>query len=98
MAGYNALFDSLDNFAANIGPKINIPTLIFIDEKDEIVSHYRLQRMVQDKNLDQWQFYIVQKQSRQRPARIHHLIIDAPSTGKAVWKDMMAAMVDHLYH
>jgi alpha-beta hydrolase superfamily lysophospholipase len=98
MAGYNALFDSLNNFAANIGPKINVPTLIFIDEKDEIVCHYRLQQMVRDENLDQWQFYIVQKQSSQRPARIHHLIIDEPSTGEAIWRKMMAAMVNHLYH
>ena len=97
MAGYNALFDSLNNITANIGPKINVPTLIFIDEKDEIVSYYRLQRMVQDENLDQWLFYIVQKQSSQRPARIHHLIIDEPSTGEEVWKDMMEAMVDHLH-
>jgi alpha-beta hydrolase superfamily lysophospholipase len=26
MAGYNALFDSLNNVAGNIGPKINVPT------------------------------------------------------------------------
>jgi esterase/lipase len=98
MAGYNALFDSLNNLAGDIGPEINVPTLIFIDEKDEIVSFYRLQRMVQDENLDQWQFYIVQKQSSRKPARIHHLIIDEPSTGEAVWRKMMEAMVNHLYH
>jgi hypothetical protein len=70
---------------------------VFIDPEDEIVSYRRLRQMVQDENLDQWQFYIVKKQSSQRPARIHHLIIDEPSTGEAVWKDMIEAMVNHLY-
>jgi alpha-beta hydrolase superfamily lysophospholipase len=98
MAGYNALFDSLNNVAGNIGPKINVPTLVFIDPEDEIVSYSRQKQMVQDNNLDQWQFYIVQKGGTEEPAKIHHLIIDAPSTGESVWRKMMEAMVNHLYH
>ena len=98
MAGYNALFDSLNNVAGNIGPQINVPTLVFIDPEDEIVSYSRLKQMVQAENLDQWEFYIVQKENTEGPAKIHHLIIDAPSTGAEVWRKMMAAMVNHLYH
>ncbi len=98
MAGYNALFDSLKNFAGNAGPSLNVPTLVFIDQKDEIVSYRRLKQMVQDENLDQWQIYIVHKESTGEPAKIHHLIIDAPSTGENVWKDMMQAMVAHLHN
>ena len=96
MAGYNALFDSLKNFAGHVGPSVNVPTLVFIDQKDEMVSYRRLKQMVQDENLDQWQIYIVHKESSGEPAKIHHLIIDAPSTGEYVWKDMMQAMVSHL--
>ena len=96
MAGYNALFASQKNFTVNTGPSVNVPTLVFIDKNDEIVSYRRLKRMVQDENLDQWQFYIVQKDSTAEPAKIHHLIIDAPSTGENVWQDMMQAMVSHL--
>ena len=98
MAAYNALFDALKNFSANTGPKINVPTLVFIDINDEIVSYCRLKQMAQDENLDQWRFYIVQKESNEKPAKIHHLIIDAPSTGEHVWKDMMKAMVSHLHN
>ena len=98
MAGYNALFESLNSFARNAGPGANVPTLVFIDKKDEIVSYRRLQQMVQDKNLDQWQFYIVQKEGTAEPAKIHHLIIDVPSTGENVWRKMMEAMVIHLYN
>ena len=96
MAGYNALFDSLKNFAGHAGPRVNVPTLVFIDQRDEIVSYRRLKQMVQDENLDQWQIYIVHKESSGELAKIHHLIIDAPSTGENVWKNMMRAMVSHL--
>jgi len=96
MAGYNALFESLNSFARNAGPGVNVPTLVFIDPEDEIVSYNRLKQMVQAENLDQWEFYIVQKENTEGPAKIHHLIIDAPSTGEGVWKDMMQAMVNHL--
>jgi len=96
MAGYNALFESLNSVEANLGPKANVPTLVFIDKKDEMVSFSRLKKMVAEQKLNQWQFYIVQKKSSAGPAKIHHLIIDAPSTGENVWMDMMAAMVHHL--
>ena len=96
MAGYNALFESLNSFARNAGPGVNVPTLVFIDPEDEIVSYNRLKQIVQAENLDQWEFYIVQKENTEGPAKIHHLIIDEPSTGEGVWKDMMQAMVNHL--
>jgi esterase/lipase len=98
MAGYNALFDSLNSVTENIGPRVNVPTLVFVDRKDEIVSYRRLKMMVQDEGLDQWQFYLVHKESSVEPGRIHHLIIDEPSTGEKVWLDMMAAMVSHLHN
>ena len=96
MAGYNALFESLNSFAENAGPGVNLPTLVFIDPEDEIVSYYRLKQMVQDESLDQWEFYMVQKENTEGPAKIHHLIIDAPSTGENVWMNMMQAMDNHL--
>ena len=97
MAGYNALFESLKSVEANLGPKANIPTLVFIDKKDEMVSFSRLKNMVVEQKLDRWQFYIVQKESSKGPAKIHHLIIDEASTGEDVWREMMEAMVIHLY-
>lgn len=98
MAAYNALFNSLKNFSGHTGPKINVPTLVFIDKNDEIVSFCRLKQMVKNENFDQWQFYIVKKESTKEPAKIHHVIIDEPSTGEDVWKDMMRAMVNHLHN
>jgi esterase/lipase len=96
MAGYNALFASLKHFEENKGSGLNIPTLVFIDKKDELISYSKLKKMVTNENLDQWQFYMVQKEKTKTSTNINHLIIDAPSTGEKVWKEMMDAMAAHL--
>jgi hypothetical protein len=51
---------------------------------------------VAEYNLDQWQFYIVQKEEEMADGTFHHHILDASSTGERVWRDMMAATVRHL--
>jgi esterase/lipase len=96
MAAYNALFESYKHFHQNMNLKINVPTVIFIDKKDEIVSFKRLKKMVEKQELDQWTFHIVQKGKTGDAGRIHHLIIDELSTGKDVWKEMMDVMIKHL--
>jgi esterase/lipase len=96
MAAYNALFESYKHFHQNMNLKINVPTVIFIDKKDEIVSFKRLKKMVEKQELDQWAFHIVQKGKSGDAGRIHHLIIDELSTGKDVWKEMMDVMIKHL--
>jgi len=96
MAAYNALFESYKHFHQNMSLKINVPTVIFIDIKDEIVSFKRLKKMVEKQELDQWAFHIVQKEKTAEPGKIHHLIIDELSTGKDVWIEMMDIMMKHL--
>ena len=96
IAAYNALFDGLDRFNKNAGQKLNVPTLIFIDRQDEFIPLDKLKKLVEDKKWDQWQFYLVEKDKSARDETFYHHIIDASSTGKAVWQDMMTAAVNHL--
>ncbi len=96
VAAYNALFDALDHFEENAGARLNVPTLIFIDEQDEFIPLRGLNKMAEEHNLDQWQFYIVQKEEEIAAGTFHHHILDASSTGERVWRDMMAATVRHL--
>ncbi|MGB7921324.1 MAG: hypothetical protein WCF40_14830, partial [Desulfobacterales bacterium] len=92
----NALFDGLDRFNQTAGQKLNVPTLIFIDERDEFMPLKKLKKLVGEKRWNQWKFYIVAKDESARDDAFYHHIIDASSTGKAVWQDMMAAAVNHL--
>ena len=96
IAAYNALFEGLDRFNQTAGQKLNVPTLIFIDERDEFIPLKKLKKLVEEKRWDQWKFYIVEKDESARDDTFYHHIIDASSTGKAVWQDMMAATVNHL--
>lgn len=96
IAAYNALFDGLNRFNQTAGQKLNVPTLIFIDERDEFIPLEKLKKLVEEKRWNQWKFYIVAKDKAARDETFYHHIIDASSTGKAVWQDMMEAAVNHL--
>lgn len=96
IAAYNALFEGLNRFNKNAGSKINVPTLIFIDGQDEFIPLMKLKELVEEKRWTQWQFYIVEKDKSAQGKTFYHHIIDAYSTGKLVWQDMIKAAVNHL--
>jgi len=96
IAAYNALFGSLDRFNQNADLKLNVPTLVFIDEQDEFIPLSKLKKLVQVKKWNRWRFYIVEKDKTAEDEHFYHHIIDASSTGKTVWQDMMKAVGDHL--
>ena len=96
IAAYNALFDGLEQFNQHADHRLNVPTLVFIDERDEFIPVKKLQKLLKEKNWNQWQLYIVEKDNTARKDSFNHHITDAASTGKTVWRDMMKAVVKHL--
>jgi len=96
VAAYNALFDALYHFEDTVGPRLNVPTLIFIDQQDEFIPLGGLKTLAEEHRLNQWKFYVVQKEKETGAGTFHHHIFDASSTGEAVWRDMMAATARHL--
>ena len=96
MAAYKALFEAIEHFEKNVNDKLNKPTLIFIDEKDEFVSCAKLKEMITQRNLDQWQIHIVQKDNDVGEKILHHLIIDRDGVGKQMWKQIKDAVKRHL--
>jgi len=81
MAAYNALFAAIGHFNKTVGPKLNIPSVVFIDPQDELISYYGLKRLVETERLDQWKFHLIYKNPGIK-GRLRHLIIDEPSVGK----------------
>ncbi|MGD9203915.1 MAG: alpha/beta hydrolase, partial [Desulfobacterales bacterium] len=97
MAAYNAFFEMHAHFENHLDPKkINIPTVIFIDEDDELVSYTSLQKMVRLQYLDQWKIHPVKKDNAATEVKMHHLIIDAASVGKVMWQEMVDVTITHL--
>jgi len=95
VAAFNALFDALAHFEKHVSPRINAPTLVFIDPGDEFIPLWGLKNLIRDQHLDRWKLYIVKK-DKEAFGRYHHHMIDAYSTGRQEWQKMMAAAVDHL--
>ena len=95
MAAYNALFDMYQHLEDHLDPKINIPTVVFIDPQDELISFSGLQNMVRDQNLDQWEIHPVKKDQTATQVKMHHLIIDEASVGKKTWQEIVDVTIAH---
>ena len=87
----------LKYFEKHVNRRLNVPTLIFIDEDDEFIPVRAIEKMKNKKQLDQWKLYIVEKESAANRDSFHHHIIDESSTGKAVWEKMMATATTYLF-
>ncbi|MGE0614136.1 MAG: alpha/beta hydrolase [Bacteriovoracia bacterium] len=74
----------------------NVPTLVFMDSKDELVSYKKIKKLVASPQLDQWRLVTVTNQGSTLRKKYHHLIIDAATVGDAQWQAMKAAMENHL--
>lgn len=96
IAAYNALLKAQRHFKKNLDIKLNIPTLIYIDRHDELVSYAGLKRIAKRHRLDNWSFHILQKGRIGVKVKIHHLIIDKHSLGSDVWQEIKQIMIRHL--
>jgi esterase/lipase len=95
IAAYNALFEMYAHLENNLDPRINIPTVVFIDKQDELISFSGLQNMIQDQNLDQWKIHPVQKDKTATKIEMHHLIIDEASVGNNMWQEIVDVTITH---
>ena len=95
LAAYTALYATVDHLAHACGVRLNVPTLIFVDPDDELVSYTGLQQMIAKKGLQAWSIHPVRKSGRAAQAHYHHLIVDAQTAGYTTWDEM--AKLCHLH-
>ena len=96
MAAYSALHTALRRFHRHADAKLNVPTLVLIDSRDELVSPRGIRRLIQRLQLSQWHFYTVNKKLRRVDLHFRHLLIDEESVGATVWQTMLTQMQTHL--
>jgi esterase/lipase len=96
MAAYNALFEASKHFERHLDPKINVPTVVFIDKQDELISFSGLKNMIRKQNLDQWNLHPVKKDKTATEIEMHHILIDEASVGKRMWKEIVDTTITHL--
>lgn len=96
IAAYNALYSGVEHFETHISKKLNIPTIVFIDKDDELVSYQSIEDMTYENQLDKWKIHTVQKGKDVINNYHHHLIIDKQSMGQDPWQRMMMLTTEHL--
>lgn len=97
LAGYIALQELIYKLNTNISPRLNIPTILFIHQKDELVSPKKLNRLIQTHQLTNWKVHLFKSQSSNiRDSRFNHLIIDEESAGSKNWCFIKQEISKHL--
>ena len=85
ISAYRALFELEDNLYKNKFTNCNIPTLVFIDPKDELISVSKLQKSILNFNLSNWNIITVSNTGAEITPKYHHLIIDNKSVSTETW-------------
>jgi alpha-beta hydrolase superfamily lysophospholipase len=96
IAAYKALFALEKRLNSQSFAKNNVPTLVFVSPRDELIAQGRLKRLLKKFALTNWTLKTVSnKGARIRPV-YNHLIIDEDCLGKENWEALRRAMLDFL--
>lgn len=87
-AAYTALHKIIDNIEPPY-TSLNIPTRIYLDPKDELISKYGLEKLSQNEELNYWNLKFIQKENSPLKENFYHLIIDPPTLGQESFQKMM---------
>lgn len=85
VAAFRSLFDSFDHLHRADFKQLNIPTLLFVSHKDELVSARGIRRLVEDKKLTKWEIIPVDTTQSTRREKYNHIIIEEAAVGKNEW-------------
>ena len=72
-SAYLALFEGIERLHASDMQQMNVPTLVFMDERDELVSYSGVKSIVN--GLSSWRLYTVHKSEPAAGCVFHHLVI-----------------------
>jgi pimeloyl-ACP methyl ester carboxylesterase len=96
MAAYRAVFEGVADFEKGSGPRLNVPTAVFVDEKDEFISPAALRETVERLGLDRWRIHWVSKGPDGSESLSHHVLIDEASAGRDAWRAITASIRRHV--
>jgi len=95
MGAYGALLDCASDVNDSDSQAENIPTLIMMDPKDEMVSLESLKKFATKKKLTNWNFVEFTSSQTLLPKKFHHLIVDEAGAGHAEWKVIIENLLRH---
>lgn len=97
MKSYRGLFRLVNQLHTNASQELNLPTLVFIDPKDEMVSPSGIKDFIETQKLSRWKLRTITKHSSKMKRKFHHLIVNPESLGSATWTIIRQEMIDFLF-
>lgn len=94
-SAYLSLYDGVRLIRDSAKDGLNVPTLLFMNPRDELVSDNGLRDFINHSGLSRWQYVEVQK-SGGAGATLDHLIIGPHSLGEETWQQVSHQMLEFL--
>lgn len=95
IAAYEALFTLEERLHKPNARRLNIPTLVLMDEEDELVDADAIREMIVENGLHRWDGARIHK-ADEASESYHHAITDVAHVGRATWTRMMERIQRHL--
>ena len=95
VSAYLALYRGIEAFNASITDTLNMPVLLFMHSRDELVSDNGIREFINTHQLSQWQYVDVEK-SEDAASVLNHLIIGPHSLGQEAWQNVRQTMLEFL--
>jgi len=94
---YKILFMEERKVLHSTNDSLNVPTVIFMDPKDELISYQKLKSLIVRNKLTNYEIILLNSDLKGRIGRYHHLILDESAMGKQNWKMVTHKMNDFLF-
>ena len=86
LAAYRALLKLHESVQKATSKDVNLPTLVVMDSKDEVISLKKLKAFVNKRQLTQWQWLELESSEVVSRVPFHHLIISEEAMGPGNWQ------------
>lgn len=95
LASYRSMKKSQNSLEEINLPSLNIPTLVFVDPDDELVSLKNLKKRIKKNSLDNWKTKPISNKGSTLKKTYHHLVVDKQSMGPHQWEIVKKDITDH---
>jgi esterase/lipase len=95
---YKIMFREERLLKKNLFKHVNIPTMVFIDPSDELISYRKLQKLSQKFKLTNFRMVTLDKDLAGRETKYHHLIISERTMGRKNWELVTGEMSRFLFN
>lgn len=94
---YKVLFGLEHQLRKGKFSNLNIPTLLIMDKKDELVSFRRINKYIDEYGLTEYRVLSLDPSLEDRATKYHHLIVDEPTMGVENWELVRKKIKEFLF-